>query len=538
MLLTLEGASVTDNSGFVDFRAGAVQPPRHPTVQKRIAELIETFPVAAQHRAALRLLGSDYVFAAPDSANSKCWIVYIRFGRIIENLFAITREIVAYYTPYGDLQIRAFDRLSETVEGATRTVTPDIRALYSVDPVTDRKLLDWRKGGITTIPLPSPANTEVDAAAKLFETLTEFLSTRDLYFETLPVTGEDFFGRRTLLLGLMRDIREHRVCGVFGLRKSGKTSVVKQVMNALGAADENWVLPFVDLETLPSPPTNPVPELISRVTAAMIAALKGHQLRTHELSKLRADSSIEDFGRAMKASLADSDKRSVNVLLALDEVEFMLAGDLADKSRANVAQFLAVLRALVQEHRSFLVLFSGLASGIVDAGQLFGRPNPFYSWAKPYFVGPLTRDEVGDLITNVGRRMALAWTDEAVAELYEATDGHAFYVRTLASTVVSQMPPRQRLFQVNREQALAAVREWKRQTAARVREIFETLESYYPDERTLLDIALTADGDLTTMDDLHPIETSRLISLGLMVDRDNVLRLGALPRLYPGARSR
>ncbi|MFJ5988856.1 hypothetical protein [Lentzea sp. NPDC092896] len=530
---------MSDAQRFADFRVGAVRPPRSPTLVKRIAEFLEAFPEASIHRQALQLLGSDWVFAAPDKKNPDCWTIYIRFGSVIENLFDITREIVAYYSPYEDLQIRSFDRLERAVQLGTRSVTPDLRALYSRDSANRKKVRDWAKGAVTTIPLDVNDTSVVEAAADLFSILAEFLSTRDLYYETLPVTGEDFFGRRTLLLSLMRDIQEHRVCGVFGLRKSGKTSVVRQVMAALEESSDPWALAFVDLETLPSPPTDPIQQLIKRVTYALIQGLRPLQLRTHELKQLDTNASIESFAQALKACLIDADRKSVKVLLALDEIEFLLAGDINDSSRSNIAQFLAILRSLVQEHESFLILFSGLTSSIIESGRLFGRPNPLYSWAKPYFVTPLSAEDAQDLIVTLGGRMAVDWSPEAQEEVYTETDGHAFYVRSLSSSVVKQLPPRQRLFRIERELVQGVLRSWKRAEAARVREIFETLEAYYPDERTLLDIAISSPADLADIADEHPTETEHLLNLGLLNEgQAGELSVSAIAQLNPARKQR
>ncbi len=184
-------------------------------------------------------------------------------------------------------------------------------------------------------------------------------------------------------------------------------------------------------------------------------------------------------------------------------------------------------------------MLSGVTSGIVEEGALFGRPNPFYSWAKPYFVAPLEYEEASNLVITLGRRVALAWSEEAVALLFAATDGHAFYIRTLASHVVGKMPARRRVFRVEKEQVEDALPTWRRAMAARVREVFETLEVYYPDERTLLDIALESPADLAEIAQEHPTEIEHLLQLGLITeDGSGALSVGELPRLGPRRRAR
>lgn len=114
---------MADLSGFADFREGAVMAPRHPKLMARIEEFLQAFPEAAVHREALRILGSDWVYAAPDRDNDRCWVVYIRFGPVIERLFDLTREIAAYYSPYTDLQIRTFDRIDRVVQAGAHNYT-------------------------------------------------------------------------------------------------------------------------------------------------------------------------------------------------------------------------------------------------------------------------------------------------------------------------------------------------------------------------------------------------------------------------------
>ncbi len=72
---------------------------------------------------------------------------------------------------------------------------------------------------------------------------------------TTPVYGASFFGRRTLLQSMRDDVFNQRVTGVFGLRKSGKTSILMQLKEEL--QEDKVVTVLMDLEAFPSPPEDP-----------------------------------------------------------------------------------------------------------------------------------------------------------------------------------------------------------------------------------------------------------------------------------------
>ncbi|MHA4875577.1 hypothetical protein ACX0FC_19580, partial [Enterococcus faecium] len=67
----------------------------------------------------------------------------------------------------------------------------------------------------------------------LITLLRDYIYARDLFYMTTPVYGASFFGRRTLLQSMRDDVFNQRVTGVFGLRKSGKTSILMQLKEEL-----------------------------------------------------------------------------------------------------------------------------------------------------------------------------------------------------------------------------------------------------------------------------------------------------------------
>ncbi|MGW4131886.1 AAA family ATPase [Amycolatopsis japonica] len=515
---------------LADFAAGAVRV-HDPRTQVFIDDLISHFPIARIHRKALRDLGSDIVYAAPSPIfnDHGSWICLVRFGKVIENRFGLTREVLAYYSPHRDLQLRSYQRLSELANKTPRPATPDIFLLWSADPAANRRLDDWSsKSSQVVVALPR-ADTSAPAH-EIWSNLSKRLTGTNLYDQTLPVTGQDFFGRQTSLRQLTEHLTAGRVSGVFGLRKTGKTSLVKELgRRAESAPEVHQIFVLRDLETLPSLKDVQVPNLIEDLKVNLLSELRSEKLRTFELANLSSHPTVSEFRRALHYLLTHISKQDVNVVLALDEIE-SLVGPAADwnSDRPEVVELLGALRALVQENDNFNVLVSGLTSSILEKGELFSRENPFFAWASTLFIPPLTVTECTEILENVGERMAVTWTPEASLYAARISDGHVFLLRTLAAHIVEGLPRDLAKRTVTREILEFSLRSWRRSVAGQVHEMLESVSRYYPDEYSIFDLLRTSPTEAQELEDEYPSIINHLLHLGLIIETSSGIRLSTL----------
>lgn len=511
---------------------------RDPELKRHLRRLESAFPIASLHRRALQLLGSDFIYAAPDSGKTDSWMAMLRFGGLIERTFGITREVIVYYSRYDDLQLRTFERLSAARTQVPRPATPDLYLLSAPDPRAAEKLEDWTGSEpFVAVALPQ-GGEEQEVASSLLDAIIAQLTTRDRYDETLPVIGSDFFGRQALITSLTDQLRAGKVCGVFGLRKTGKTSLIKELGRRFVQADEQSRL-FVlrDLETLSSNVEHHESDLINDLRVSFLEELRERKLRTHELVQLPDHPTISDFRRALHVVLGRSRRAGVQVVLALDEVESLIgtAEAISREFRPEVPEFLGAMRSLVQENENFNVMLVGLTSAVLESGELYGRENPLFSWAKVFYLPPLGRAEANNLTVRLGQRMAVRWEDLALSTLFDESGGHVFLHRALASHIVGKLPTDPTLRLVTDENVRAAIRPWRRSVAVRVKEMLEATARYYPDECMLL--ALLAD-DISAAGEFegtNPAIIEHLLQLGLLVESPDGLGLGPLSRLYYGA---
>lgn len=518
-----------DKSRRAGWSAGAVGPPKDPRLQLALRDLMLRFPVARTHHEALQALGSQIVHAAPCRVKQmqSAEVCLVRFSGAIETAFGLTREVLLFYSPHPDLQFRDLQAAQQSLRHFNREVTSDVIAFWSPDPRAATKLADWSTPDFLVVPLPVE---DVQSPVEIVAALKDRLLTRDLFYETTPVTGNKFFGRRSLLQELRDDIAAQRVAGIFGLRKAGKTSVLTEVGDMVKSANQIFILR--DLETLPSPPTDPIPELVADIVSQVADELEERQIVASPLP--RDFKTLGDFRRLMQATLKTLSNRGVRMVLTLDEVEYLTPPakiDVREGDLPSIAQFLSVLRSLVQENGNFTFLLAGLTSSIVQEGRLYGRPNPLFSWAKQYYVSPFRRDEADELATSVGNRMGVHFDPGALEALHEATGGHAYLYRNLASHVVGQIPMEDMKRQMTRSHVLSALEDWRFQVAGNIDEMLDHVQRYYPDESFLLEMLSSSFDEFQFFASEMPTELGHLLSLGLVERLDDGFAPSALLQL-------
>lgn len=509
-------ASDETSRSMYGWSANPVREPKAPDVVGNIAMLERAFPEAADIREVLSTLGSQFVYASVNGQmTNDCGAALIRFSGAIEAAFGFTREVLIFFTPFQDLHVRTLQRVRRLISHLQREITPDLVFISGRDLRLHAKLQDWSKPEFGLIPLQAGENLD---AVGLIHRIRDHVYSRDLFNRTTPVKGGQFFGRKTLLQALHDDIRSQRVSGIFGLRKAGKTSVLKQLEADFDGTTNLTVL--LDLETFTAPPDgDPTPDIIRALIRKIKEELRANDLRVSDLHKLGASPSIPDFKIALEDALSRVDKSGYRVIVMLDEIEFLTPADRIDVAEGpmpQIAQFLAALRSVVQESSNFTFVLSGLTSAIIEGGRLYGRPNPLFSWAKPYYIGPLSRDEADQLATTVGAKMGIEIEPPALTALYDASGGHAFLYRNLASTVVERLPIDTLRRRISNPDVLYALDSWRGSIRGSIEEMVDHVRRYYVEEAILLDALEESEALFRELAYSEPQALSHLVGLGLV----------------------
>jgi Translation initiation factor IF-2, N-terminal region len=511
-----QNLNVTPASIESSWKAGAVKVPVHADLLKNIERVGSRFPEFRKHLAALQQLGSQIVYASlrGEPGYKECGVALVRFSGAIEAAFGLTREVLIFYSPHQDLQVRTYQEARTVLKDLGREITPDIIFFSAPDARLRIKLEDWARPEFMGIPLEGDLGED---GLSFISLIRDYIYSRDLFYETTPVRGSRFFGRRTLLQTLRDDVGHQRVAGLFGLRKSGKTSVLMQLSDDIQRPELITIL--MDLEAFPSPPSDPTPDILAELGRKLILELKQRKLRSYELSELPNVPTIVEMKTALQTLLRKLEPKGVGVLLMLDEIEYLTPSDQIDVAEGNmpqVSQMLGALRSLVQESPNFTFILSGLTSDIIESGRLYGRPNPLFSWAKAHYLAPFDKSEADELAISIGGKMGIEIEGGALEALYDASGGHAFLYRNLASAVVGNLPVDTYRRRIMKSDVLRALIPWKASITGNVAEMIDHVRRYYSTEAVLLDILRESPEDFSELAETEQNALVHLLNLGLI----------------------
>ena len=458
-------------------------------------EFLDRWPVAKALDIALRDVQNKtplfYFAEAEDDDLAKCTWVLGRLGVDLEKRFGLVSEVLILFTPYADLQRRTFnaltDRLRREVARQQATAlgqvrfTPDssVSLLYAPDPRLIEKIESWNADGTGSLVAGIPMESREPAAVRLALTnsLNSVLSERDLYQGRNPVTGNDFFGRESMLRALRAALKDGHSIGLFGLRRSGKTSVIQEFKRR--NIGQGFAVVVSDLEALAS-----LDEICVQLSADLTATLR-------ELREVDPQVWIGSPGEQSAVTFADLSSRIRKVaeknrdytfVFAFDEIESLVP--LVRSDAAKVRTFLGAIRRAAQGSTNVCLLLTGVTNRFFRDSMLdleLGIENPMLGFVDEFFLGPLDDHEARNLLGKLGRGMMLTWDDDALEAVTRTTGGYPFLVRDLASVArsVARESGQADKTVITHEVVQLAVEKWRDHAAELWGQITQTLQVHH-----------------------------------------------------------
>jgi hypothetical protein len=374
--------------------------------------------------------------------------------------------------------------LRRRIYGTVR-FTPDshLALISSQDPALDKHIKAWNADRSSSLVASIPGlDGEIDAVGPLLRrSIANVLASRDLYGGKDPVSGRDFFGRIDTIQTVTAELRSGHSVGLFGLRRSGKTSLLRELQYREESAGLALVL--TDLESADS--IDEVPHQMSRDLVDALRSIR--QSRSDVWLGPESDHKAVTFG-TLSARLIRVAKKNPDLLFvaAIDEVENLRR--LARESPDKVRLFLGALRRAAQATDNISLFFTGLTTEFFDQSMIAGEvDNPLFGFVDSHFLPPFSKSESAELIGDLGSLMMLDWSPEALASVHQFTGGFPFFVRDLSSAVrklvLDERPPDSDLagrLDVHEQHVERAYVAWTDDAGKKWSEILRSLASYHP----------------------------------------------------------
>lgn len=484
---------------------------------------------APEERTILERISKDwYVTNAGTEINLSPTSIYryalIKPTDVFQEMFNLDREMVAVFSPYEHFEPRTLDAIAAaTSRHQALRIERICSVLISKDPNIEAKLRDLLKNDQEAqIVIPFTYSELCESISDPFFFRNRFIRhfyARDLFASESPLKKDIyFFGRTDLVHSLINRHRTHQVSGLFGLRKTGKTSVIFGVQRALQKVD--GISTFIDCQT------------------PAFHRLRWNQALHHILVEIRQQNNIADrlgpldqyteerapllFEKHL-AKISD-ELGNKTIMLIFDEVENItptVSPTEHWRTGRDFVYFWQTLRSLFQKRSDlFSYLLVGTNPLCVELPRIDGADNPIFAQVPLEYIPGFDVPQTREMVRRLGRIMGLHFDEAVYGKLADDFGGHPYLLRHVCS-VINRMSRSERPVRIDKSLYEEAVKVFLRDYGQFIEMILSVLKEYFSDEYEMLQ--MLARGDTATFREfaqLSPLYTNHLLGYGILQEVD------------------
>lgn len=473
------------------------------------------------------------------------WWLHVTLAKSQAETFDLNLEILVVYAEFERIEPRLLTSIRDRLESNAR-LEPGIAVVASRDPDV-AQLANNRQHQMSIVPIRLDQLT--DDTRDLRERLGEVVATVDHYDATTPVRDpSSFFGRVRELDEIGKALNQGQSIGIFGLRKAGKSSLMNVL--AIRRKSAGVAVAQLDISSVESSDMFRIRVLegiwtaVSESSGSVEGGRMPHLRLLTSAGKERFDT--RDVGRFwiadLKKLLATSTSR---VELFIDEIDQALSSrsilgeDEADRVFRSLVQLRGVIQETYDDDARLSLVCAGVNPSLFERAVIGGRDNLLYKLVQLFWLAPLERDEMANMVRALGKRMAVRIRDhEVIDTLYGEYGGHPLLSRKACSLAVRKRDPELLPFHLTLEKVreVAAARGIG-SPAEQARDVFSSFEEWFPREAEIVGALWSSDPGMRDVaqaeiaEDPHCIQHA--VAYGL-VDEHGVGRLSAVERAVSG----
>lgn len=299
----------------------------------------------------------------------------------------------------------------------------------------DSSIEDWIGHYSTVNPMPRTAigmnesSIISDSAADpwaLRNKISQFLFQQDLFDNRLPLESDlYFFGRKDKVHGITEAIRRGENRGVFGLRKTGKTSLLFKIARH---CEENLIAAVLYYDCKD-------PEIRGQHWGELLRDIAERIEKTFSLS-VNPSGSPGKYFREVCAKIPETKR----LCIVFDEIEYIsFLAKLNPHWQQEYVDFWQTLWSVQSTNRRICFIVCGVNSGVTEVDLVNDVQNPMFQIFTPVYVTGLEIGELRSMVRAFGRRMGINFDETAISYLFEQYGGHPLLSR-MACSFTHQRP--------------------------------------------------------------------------------------------------
>jgi hypothetical protein len=411
-------------------------------------------------------------------------VYFLSAEPFMQEAFGFDQELMLIYSHYPEVEPRSVQAMesfffNEPAKGRVEKLTclfvseaPDVAnwfAEYSLENPETRLIVPFHADSV---------RTNANDAWYVRNILQHYLFARDLFDYRLPLEKDlYFFGRGDVLRPLQEAAKRCENRGIFGLRKTGKTSVLLKLQRQLQTEQSTQTF-FYDCK-LPSIRKLRWNALLARICRDIVSQF-ALRVEIHD-DELRVSDSFAEILNLLPNK----------VLLIFDEVEFISPLAIEDQHwRQDFVSFWQTFWACQSKYRKISALLAGVNPTAIEKDAFGGIQNPLFGIVSNQYLKGLSLEDTRQMIRTLGKRMGLKFTLEASSYIYSRYGGHPLLTRIACSLInaVLREAAKSRPVEITEKELETTESGREAELAFYCRHVVSELKQFYPDEYEMLEL--------------------------------------------------
>ncbi|MCX6361974.1 MAG: AAA-like domain-containing protein [Armatimonadetes bacterium] len=401
--------------------------------------------------------------------------------------FAFSQEVMLVYSPFKSMEARVLQAADALLSDSPARGRVERLSFLLISEAADVKA--WLDTYVATNQESSIVvafhadDLRAHASDQWYvknELNAQFLS-RDLFDYRLPLSKDTYFyGRRDIIGKYVDSVKRSENRGLFGLRKTGKTSVLYK-LERMARTDKLADFFFYDCK---SPAIRKLRwyDLMGRMCAE-IGARFGFQTDHRSYNEAEV---ADEFVRCTAHTKAR--KRLVFVFDEIEYISFVATQDV--HWNHDFLDFWQTFWACQSRNRRISAIVAGVNPHVVEADMVGSVQNPLFGIFTPDFLRGFSLDEMSEMVRSLGRKMGLQFNRDALEYLHERYGGHPMLTRLACSVFSNRVTTAGavRPFAASRSYLCADEDEREAELTFYCQHLVSQLRQFYPDEYAMLEL--------------------------------------------------
>lgn len=496
-----------------------------PTVYPGINPRAQVNNLPQEEQTIARVLSTDFYitggFKKVTMGTSEYHYFFLRFPDDKANIYGVRDEIIVLLSPFENFEPRTLDAI-EKIQDANAGFRLDKICAFVISKDCDfieklNKTIKTQKECRLITPFTYQELQSNKDTNFYRQRIKQFFFERNLYDFDSPLRRDlYFFGRDDLCQSLIDKHQTGQSASLFGLRRSGKTSILLSVCRRI--ANQNGFASVIDCQLLYQLPWHAalyhVTSTINNDHHAKVVIDETEY--TEEKAAIVFSRDIEKIYKKIKKS----------VLLAFDEIEQITFGVSFGETWRNGSSYVRFwhsLRSLAQKQENpITILLAGTNPKCLETPFVMGGDNPLYGHVKPEYISGFSVPQAKQMIETLSSYMGISVDDDIYTYLVREFGGHPFLMRQACSYMKSELDKgtQRRIDRLMYEKSMTQFNEGVGHGFCEL--VIGVLAEHYMDEYTML--TYLARGDISEFEQLAESDstyTQHLLGYGVISKSPN-----------------